>query len=301
MNENELKDANVDGKKKRCFVVTPIGNDNTEIRRHIEGVINECIRPVLENKYNYKVNAAHEITTPGSINNQVIEAIYNSELVIANLTDLNPNVMYELALRHAFRKPVIIIMENGKDKLPFDITTERTIFYDNDFQGAINLKIRLDDMIKSIEEIKEEDIDNPVYSALKKINMKENVIKNIKQNNGMEVDAISYIMDRLDQIEGKVSTEIKFEDGRRGVRKNETEITLFLNDDVKKDDDIQKAHGVLETKLHDSNFYSTVASYGIHGRWFRVITKATGEDKENFINFLKDTPDWYINRISTEI
>ncbi|CAI3547545.1 hypothetical protein [Clostridium neonatale] len=287
---------NEDRSRKKCFIITPIGNENTETRRHIDGVINECIRPILEEKYQYQVNAAHEFTTPGSINNQVIEAIYTSDLVIANLTELNPNVMYELALRHAFRKPVIIIMENGNDKLPFDITTERTIFYDNDFQGAINLKMSLNDMVKSIQEIKDVELDNPVYNALERLNLKENLLKTIGQGNDTDVDAISYMVERLDQIEQKISTEIILEDGRRGIRKNETEIVLFLNEDIKKDEEIQKAQGVLERRLHDCQYYKNVVSYGIHGRWFRIVTKLVGNDKESFIKYLEDTPNWYINK-----
>lgn len=85
------------------------------------------------NEKGYNVNVAHRMAQPGSINNQVIAELYYSNLVIANLSGLNPNVMYELAIRHCLRKPVIIIMEKGSGKIPFDTITERTVFYSNDF------------------------------------------------------------------------------------------------------------------------------------------------------------------------
>ena len=83
--------------KKRCFIITPIGNDNDSIRRHIDGIIDAAIKPALEP--DYEVVAAHKITETGTITKQIIKEIYQDELAIANLTGNNPNVMYELAVR----------------------------------------------------------------------------------------------------------------------------------------------------------------------------------------------------------
>ncbi|MFU0823836.1 hypothetical protein [Clostridium sp.] len=110
----------------RCFIITTIGDENTGIRRHIDGIIDECIIPIIQDIY--KIEVTHKITTPGSINSQVIEAIYNADLVIANLTELNPNVMYELAFRHAIRKPLIMIMEYGETKISFDNKCRKNYF-----------------------------------------------------------------------------------------------------------------------------------------------------------------------------
>lgn len=113
-------------KKKSCFVITPIGENDTEIRRHIDRVIDKAINPALGDKFT--ITPAHRIDESGSITNQVIDAIYSSDLVIANLTYLNPNVMYELAFRHTIGKPYIQIAEVGT-VIPFDINPERTVFY----------------------------------------------------------------------------------------------------------------------------------------------------------------------------
>lgn len=123
---------------KKCFVVTPIGNDNSSIRRHANGIIDSVIHPVLQSK-GYEVSAAHQISSAGSITKQVIEKILEDDLVVANLTELNANVMYELAIRHCVGKPVISIAEQGT-VLPFDVADERTIFYANDMAGVEELK-----------------------------------------------------------------------------------------------------------------------------------------------------------------
>lgn len=121
----------------RCFIITPIGDDSDPIRRHIEGIIEAAIRPALGAKYDLIV--AHKISEPGSITKQIIKEIYADKLAIANLTNKNPNVMYELAFRHSLGKPVIMIAEKGTP-LPSDIIMERTIFYQNDAQGVLELR-----------------------------------------------------------------------------------------------------------------------------------------------------------------
>ena len=107
--------------RERCFVITPIGGNGEPIRRHIDGIIKASIEPVLES-YGYEVVAAHTINESGSIDKQIFREIYEDKLVVANLTQNNPNVMYELADRHCFGTPVIIIAEDGSF-LPFDILT----------------------------------------------------------------------------------------------------------------------------------------------------------------------------------
>ncbi|WP_312729736.1 hypothetical protein [Enterococcus sp.] len=173
--------------KDKCFIVTPIGKDNSDERRFAEGITEAVLIPVL-NEYKMEVVVAHKISQSGSINDQIIKHIYEDKLVIANLTGLNPNVMYELGVRYTMRKHTILICEKGTI-LPFDIINERTIFYTNDIAGSKELANSLSDMLSKVNY--EKVPDNPIYKSLDF----ENAMGKIKDE-----DATSAILEKLKEL-----------------------------------------------------------------------------------------------------
>jgi hypothetical protein len=196
---NDSSNATVDGEAisesnddEECFVIAPIGDPRTETRRQTDGLLNEAIRPVVEEDLGLHVTAAHQLPEAGSITRQVIQRLLEAELVVADLTDLNANVMYELAVRHAKGEPVVPIAEKGTS-LPFDITTERTIFYEESFHGLNELKPKLKDA--ACAALEDEEPDNPIYRAQQDFQMREAV----------SVDSeMDYVMKRLDTIESGI-------------------------------------------------------------------------------------------------
>jgi len=189
-----MKNVKTVKNKKTCFIISPLGNDDSNTRRAADGLINSVIRPLLS-ELDFNVVAPHEIDSPGSITSQVIRQLLNADLVIANLTELNPNVMYELAVRHAKKLPVVCVVEFGTI-LPFDIATERTIFFNNDMAGVIELKAKLHKM--SLEALQESEPDNPIYRVVKSQIMHE--VTNAKSD-----DVQTYILDRLEEISIRIN------------------------------------------------------------------------------------------------
>ena len=183
--------------KKSCFVVTPIGDDNSDIRRHIDGIIDQVIEPAIGEKY--EIIVAHRKFEIGSINDKIIKSIYESDLIIANLTGTNPNVMFELGIRYSFGKPAIVIAEKGT-KLPFDVIDENTIFYINDPTGANELKNRICEFEEKIE--LERKNYGPVFKVINQIPLYNEVESGVKS--GADIPSgkmMQYIIDRLDTIE----------------------------------------------------------------------------------------------------
>ncbi|WP_181164942.1 hypothetical protein [Mesorhizobium sp. B2-9-1] len=112
-----------------CFYVTPIGEASSEQRRHSDLFLSTFVEPALQ-PFNLKVVRADAIDKPGMITRQIIEYLLRSRLVVADLSFHNPNVFYELALRHAARLPIVQIIRSS-DRIPFDVHQMRTIPIDN--------------------------------------------------------------------------------------------------------------------------------------------------------------------------
>lgn len=110
-----------------CFFIAPIGDAGSEPRKHSDAILASYVEKALQSvEPHLKVVRADKIEQPGMISKQVIEYLLRSRLVVADLSYQNPNVFYELSLRHATGKPVVHI-RRSTDRIPFDIGNFKTI------------------------------------------------------------------------------------------------------------------------------------------------------------------------------
>ncbi|MGE8207862.1 hypothetical protein ACQKP0_25710 [Heyndrickxia sp. NPDC080065] len=79
-------------KNKTCFVVSPIGSNESETRKRADQVLRHIIEPCVKKKGYSEVIRADKISDPGTITYQIIDQIVNADLVIADLSEHNPNV-----------------------------------------------------------------------------------------------------------------------------------------------------------------------------------------------------------------
>jgi hypothetical protein len=106
-----------------CFVISPFGEPYDNYFLHI-------FKPALEECGLY-AERGDSLYRPSTIMDDIWDGIKKSKLLIAELTDRNPNVFYELGLAHAISKPVILISKSIDD-IPFDLRSIRVLLYDKD-------------------------------------------------------------------------------------------------------------------------------------------------------------------------
>ena len=136
--------------KKNCFVIAPIGDSDSGTRKRSDQVLKHIIDPAVS-ECGYKPIRADDIEKPGIITSQVIQHIVDDPLVIADLTERNPNVFYELAIRHAIAEPCIQIIASG-EQIPFDVAPTRVIFFDHhDLDSVEEAKQKIVQQIRELE------------------------------------------------------------------------------------------------------------------------------------------------------
>lgn len=127
-------------RKQNCFVIMAIGDQEfdgkpitkNELRQKYDDLIKEAILKALPG---IEVVRADDISLPGTITTDIITRIMHSSIVVADVTYPNPNVFYELGLRHACRAGTIIIRDKNGPKAPFDISHLRHYEYENSPTG----------------------------------------------------------------------------------------------------------------------------------------------------------------------
>lgn len=127
---------------KLCFVIMPF---NDKLNPIYESIIKVVLKDL---KYNPL--RADEIFTSKPIIDDIWLNIKKSKFLIADLTDRNPNVFYELGLAHALSKEVILLTQNLSD-IPFDLRHYRIIVYQDSISGAYKLKSTLKGFINELD------------------------------------------------------------------------------------------------------------------------------------------------------
>lgn len=175
---------------------------------NLDNTYNSIIKPVFED---LRVNCfrAKDILHSGIIDSPMYEWILKADLVLADLSTLNPNVLYELGVRHALRPFSTIVISEDKLKYPFDLshTLIDPVYHhlgeDIGVQEASRFKQELKKKVKAV--LKDQMNDSPVYTYLKSLNppsLTDAQVRSIKESQGKN-QSLSKIIEAAERAKDK--------------------------------------------------------------------------------------------------
>jgi hypothetical protein len=110
-----------------CFVVMPISDPEGYDQGHFQHVFDDILTPACV-AAGYKPVRADQVRETNLIHLDVLQRLLDSPMVLCDLSSRNPNVLFELGLRQAFDRPVVLVQETGTPKI-FDIAPLRLTEY----------------------------------------------------------------------------------------------------------------------------------------------------------------------------
>ncbi|HXQ00620.1 MAG TPA: metallophosphoesterase [Solirubrobacteraceae bacterium] len=156
---------------RELFVIMPFGVRDAEHvptgRLDFDGVYQAAIREAAT-AAGWSVSRIDELVAPGTVGTQYLERILAADLVLADISVPNGNVYYELGVRHAVTAAGTLLIAAQETIIPFDLSSHRVLFYENDAAGWAELQRRLCDALKTFDP---EVSDNPVRSYLERVGL----------------------------------------------------------------------------------------------------------------------------------
>jgi len=159
---------------KKCFVIMPFGKkkekrpDGTEVEIDFDYVYHELIKKAVE-AIGVVCDRCDEIIDTGSIHAKMFNGIFNADVAVVDVSFMNPNVYYELGVRHALNKhTTLVIRKNSNQPPPFNISGLNVLGYDiDDDKLDVSRKTIGDYVRKGLEEQKTDSLVHEYIDNLK--------------------------------------------------------------------------------------------------------------------------------------
>lgn len=183
---------------KRCFVMMPFSEPEGYDKGHFRKIYEQIIKPAIENA-GYVAYRVDENGVSDLITTKIFQAILDCEMAICDLSSRNPNVLYELGIRHAFDKPVVLINDDKTERI-FDIQGISTITYR---RSRLYDEVP-EDQNKITEAIKANENNSSSYSIINMVKLqKATYDKDNKDVNSTELSnaLLMRVVDALDKAE----------------------------------------------------------------------------------------------------
>ncbi|MFN8383654.1 MAG: macro domain-containing protein [Anaerolineales bacterium] len=201
---------------KTCFVIMPFGE-----KKDIDGqpinfdvIYKDFIKDSVE-ELKIKCIRCDEIAEAGWIHSKMFEYIFNADVAVVDITSLNPNVFYELGIRHALKKSVTVLIRKAGTPTPFNIQGFQMLEYKpDDPQNLESGKQKIREFIKN--GIAGQVLDSPIYEVLdnlkverkpKRIGTKNTYLYPIAKVAGKEIGMITGDIQNIKEIDVWVNSE----------------------------------------------------------------------------------------------
>ena len=130
---------------KDCFIIMPIADPEGYPEGHFKHVYDDIVSPACE-LAGYKAVRADDVKATNLIHLDILKKLIEAPVSICDLSSRNPNVLFELGVRQAFDRPVVLIQESGTPKI-FDIAPLRYLEYSKE--------MRYHEVLRSQRELKD--------------------------------------------------------------------------------------------------------------------------------------------------
>ena len=290
-NTTEKKSNELQEEQERCFVIMPISDQGDYPKGHFTKVYNQIFKPAII-AAGYESFRVDEDKISNPIINKIFDAVQNCTMALCDLSNRNPNVLYELGLRQAYDKPVVLVQDEKTPRI-FDVSGINTVQYSSErlFENVMEAREKITDALISTR-------DGKVNSIVKIVQAESASMKTgeVSQEDRMEV-MLSGIMSEIKEIRNATDRNSYLKNYETTVY---PEKLTFIGDtnNFKKlildEDGVNKCKERFLVKLKESVTFKEIndalkkiASWGINVRHVQNGNELEIEVIDRYLNFNK--------------
>lgn len=290
-NTTEKKSKELQEEQERCFVIMPISDQGDYPKGHFTKVYNQIFKPAII-AAGYEPFRVDEDKISNPIINKIFDAVQNCPMALCDLSNRNPNVLYELGLRQAYDKPVVLVQDEKTPRI-FDVSGINTVQYSSErlFENVMEAREKITDALISTR-------DGKVNSIVKIVQAESASMKTVEvsQEDRMEV-MLSGIMSEIKEIRNATDKNSYLKNYETTVY---PEKLTFIGDtnNLKKlildEDGVNKCKERFLVKLKESVTFKEIndalkkiASWGINVRHVQNGNELEIEVIDRYLNFNK--------------
>ena len=196
---------------KDCFVIMPIADCDGYEKGHFAHVYNDIIKPAIE-KTEFTAIRADEVKETNLIHLDILKKLIDAPIAVCDLSTRNPNVLFELGIRQAFDRPVVLIQEKGTPKI-FDIAPLRYLEYSKEmkYHEVLESQQKLQEAIEATKSAEGET--GNINSIVKLMALSNPAIIPNLDNSNKEVIALDYLQSQMTDL--RMLMEMYMQEGRK--------------------------------------------------------------------------------------